>query len=234
MKKVFKTIGIVVWVLLLIFFGWLAFNYLYNENTIEKYEEHDYSQDVELLTNTSLLESYIPYYNNGNIHYQQGEFEEAKADYLEALEHNPPHQDEECDIRVNLALAIIATLPEDYDAPENVEASIATLEEAKQYLLEEDCAKDDGQGHDKDAQKLKDEIDKLIEQLKQQDDGGGSDNTDTPTSPNDKPESEDEEEEIKEELMEIQQNSIQEREEELELYEEIDTNGNYDWDAEIW
>lgn len=231
MKKVFKTIGIVVWVLLFIFFGWLAFNYLYNENTIEKYEKHDYSQNDELLTNTSAFEAYIPYYNNGNIHYQQGRFEEAKEDYLQALEHNPPHEDQECDIRVNLALAIIATLPEDYAAPENVQASIATLEEAKQYLLEEDCAMDNGQGHDKEAQKLKDEIDKLIEQLKNQ--NPSPETPDTPDSPGEKPEPEDEEDEIKEQLMEIQQNSIQEREEELELYEEIDTNG-YDWDGEIW
>lgn len=230
MKRFLKTTGIVVWVLLLLFCGWLTFNYIYNEKTIEKYEAHDYSRDVELLTNTSLFQSYIPYYNNGNIHYQQGEYEEAKADYLEALEHNPPHEDAECDIRVNLALAIIATLPEDYAEPSNVEASIATLEEAKQYLLDEECAKDDGKGHDKEAQKLKDEIDKLIEELKNQNNNG----TPPPEPQPDVTIPDDGEDDIREQLIEIQHNSIQEREEELELYEEIDTNSTYDWNSPIW
>ena len=121
MKKVIKVIGIVVAVLLFLFFGLLAFNYFYNEFTISKYEEHDYSQNDDLLTHTSIFEAYIAHYNNGNIHYQSGEYEEAIEDYKQALEANPPHEDEECDIRVNLALSIIGTLPEDFRAPENVE-----------------------------------------------------------------------------------------------------------------
>ncbi len=237
MKKVIKIIVIVLAVVLLLFFGLLTFNYCYNEFTISKYEEHDYSQNDDLLTHTSIFETYIAHYNNGNIHYQSGEYEEAIEDYKQALEAGAPHEGEECDIRVNLALAIIGTLPENYSAPGNVEQSIQTLEEAREYLLEEECALDEDEGHDDEAQKLKEEIDKLIEQLKQQQSGGGSSNQD-------KPEEEDEnetgdtgsdrEEEIKEELQQIQEESHQEREEELQLYEEIDTNTGHDFGGEIW
>ncbi len=238
MKKVIKVIVIVLAVLLFLFFGLLAFNYCYNEFTISKYEEHDYSQNDDLLTHTSIFESYVAHYNNGNIHYQCGEYEEAIEDYKQALEANPPHENEECDIRVNLALAIIGTLPENYSAPENIEQSIQTLEEARDYLLEEECALDEGDGHDDEAQQLKEEIDKLIEQLKQQQSGGGG--TDNPDEPQEDDENQtggtgdDREEEIKEELQQIQEESHQEREEELQMNEEVNTNTGHSFGGEIW
>ncbi len=234
MKKVIKVIGIVVAVLLFLFFGLLAFNYFYNEFTISKYEEHDYSQNDDLLTHTSIFEAYIAHYNNGNIHYQSGEYEEAIEDYKQALEANPPHEDEECDIRVNLALAIIGTLPEDFRAPENVEQSIETLEEARQYLLEEECALDEGEGHDKDAQKLKEEIDALIEELKQQQNGGGGTNNPPPQDNTTPPPDDGKEEEIKEELTQIQQEALEVREDEIIENSEISTNPGHGFDGEIW
>ncbi len=241
MKKAFKIIAIIIGVVLFLFFGLLTFNYFYNEFTISKYEEHDYSYDVDLLTNTAIIQPYLAYYNNGNIHYQNGEYQEAIEDYKEALEHNPPHEDEECDIRVNLALAVIATLPEDYAALENIDQSIETLEEARDYLLEEDCAMEAEDGHDEDAQQLKEEIDELIKQLeeKKQQSQGGDDGDEE-----DKPENEDEEdesgsqdsyeEEIKEELQQIQEDAQQEREDTLQLYEEMDSNADYNWGGTIW
>lgn len=239
MKKVFKVIAIAVGILLFLFFGWLTFNYIYNEFTISKYDEHDYSYDVDLLTNTSLFESYIAHYNNGNIHYKKGEYEEAIEDYKQALAQNPPHENEECDIRVNLALAVIGTLPENYSAPENIEQSIATLEEAREYLLEEECAMNEEDGHDEDAQKLKEEIDALIEQLKQQQSqsGGGDDNQDQPQQPeNQEGETgtDSQEQEIKEELQQLQENAHQEREDTLQLYEEMDSNADYNWGGQVW
>ncbi len=234
MKKVIKIIVIVLAVLLFLFFGLLAFNYFYNEFTISKYEEHDYSQNDDLLTNTSLFQSYIAHYNNGNIHYQCGEYEEAIEDYKQALEANPPHEDEECDIRVNLALAIIGTLPEDYSAPENIEQSIQILEEARDYLLEEECALDEGEGHDKDAQKLKEEIDALIEQLKQQQNNGGGSNNPPPPDNNTPPPEDDGEDEIKEDLQEIQEEALEVREDEILENSEISTNTGHGFDGEIW
>jgi len=236
-KKVIKVIVIVLTVLLFLFLGLLTFNYCYNEFTITKYEEHDYSQNDDLLTHTSIFQAYIAHYNNGNIHYQCGEYQEAIEDYKQALEAGAPHEDEECNVRVNLALAIIGTLPENYSVLENVEQSIQTLEEAREYLLEEECALDDGEGHDDEAQQLKEEIDKLIEQLKQQQSGGGSDNPDEPKEDDENQTGEtgnDREEEIKEELQQIQEESHQEREEELQLYEEVNTNTGHDFGGEIW
>lgn len=236
MKKVIKVIVIVLAVLLFLFFGLLTFNYCYNEFTISKYDEHDYSKNDDLLTHTSIFETYIAHYNNGNIHYQCGEYEQAIEDYKQALEVGAPHEGEECDIRVNLALAIIGTLPENYSAPENIEQSIQTLEEARDYLLEEECALDEGEGHDDEAQQLKEEIDKLIEQLKQQQSGGGSDNPDEPKDDENQTggTGDDREEEIKEQLQDIQEESHQEREEELQMNEEVNTNTGHGFGGEIW
>ena len=87
--------------------------------------------------------------------YQKGEYEEAIENYKIALEQKSPHEDEECYIRINLALAIIATLNEDYDSAENIQQSIDTLTEARQHLVEEDCATEEGDGHNETAEKLK-------------------------------------------------------------------------------
>ena len=114
MKKVIKIIAIVIGAALFLFFGLLTFNYIYNEVIISKYEERDYSKNVDALLHTNIIQPYIVYYNNGNIHYQKGEYEDAIEEYELALEQNPPHEEEECEIRINLALAIIATLPEEY------------------------------------------------------------------------------------------------------------------------
>lgn len=239
MKKVIKIVTIVIGVLLFLFFGLLTFNYFYNELTISKYEEHDYSQNDDLITHTSVFQAYMAHYNNGNIHYRKGEYEEAIEDYKQALEANPPHNDAECDIRVNLALAIIATLPEDYDALENIDQSIATLEEARDYLLQEECAMDEEEGHNKGAQTLKEEIDDLIEKLKKQKEssGTGDDEHDKPDNPQDNPDDggtgDDREEEIKEELQQIQEESHQDREDTLQFYEEMDSNVD-NWGGTVW
>ena len=82
MKKVLKVIAIVIGVLLFLFFGLLTFNYCYNEFIISKYEEHDYSYNDDAILNTSLFEKYKAYYNNGNIHYNKKEYEEAIADNI--------------------------------------------------------------------------------------------------------------------------------------------------------
>ena len=53
--------------------------------------------------------------------------------------------------------------------PENLDEQIARLEEARDYLIENDCAHmDDSNGHNKQAQTLKEEIDRYIEELKEQ------------------------------------------------------------------
>ena len=97
---------------------------------------------------------------------------------------------------------------------------------------------DDGDGHNKEAQKLKEEIDALIEQLKQQQSQGG-----TGQDNQDKPENEDEnqnsgegdrEEEIKEQLQQLQEESHQDREDTLQLYEEMDSNADYNWGGQVW
>lgn len=243
MKKTLIIMTIVIEGLAFLFFGLLTFNYAYNEHIISKYEDKNYSQDLDILTHTNIIEPYVVYYNNGNIHYQSGEYEAAIDDYKEALERKPDHGGIECDIRVNLALAVIEKLPDDYSEPENIDQSIETLQEAKGYLLKEDCAKDDGHGHDKDAQKLKEEIDELIKQLEerkeqqsqepQDDDDQNQQQQQEQQNQNNNQYSE--ENSIREELQQIQQDAHEEREETLDLYEELEMDTDFsNWGETIW
>ena len=110
---------------------------------------------------------YIFIYNKGNKLYERFDYPGAIEAYQDALNANPPHF-KECSVRVNLALAMIYNMGEDFAAPENIENSINTLLEARDILLEDGCASDDGDGHSKPAQQLKEEIDKLLEQLQEQ------------------------------------------------------------------
>lgn len=111
---------------------------------------------------------YTKPYNGGNERYEQSEFEAAEEKYSIALSNNPD-KDKDCDVRVNYALAIVKQVDPKKVDESNYKETIERLEAAKKILLDNGCAHDeDENGHDKDAQTLKDEIDDLIEQLKQQ------------------------------------------------------------------
>lgn len=220
-------------ILLLVICCKQMFNYFYNEHVIGKYNNEDYSTDTSALKVFNCFQPYIAHYNNGNIYYQEGNYDKAIEEYNEALALYPP-KDRECSIRINLALAMMKKLGEDYDAPENVEASIGQLKEAKEVLLEEDCATQDDDGHSRTAEKLKEEIEELIRQLEEQanadpepkDDGEEKDDTQSV---------EDElEENLKQELQQIQSEAYQEREENLQFMDEIYMDLNFDIDGTIW
>ncbi len=225
-----------VWVIAFIISGMYAFSYIYNENIVEKYNSGDYDVNTNPLLACNFFEPHIAFYNNGNVYYQQGQYGAAQAEYEKALLEELS-EEEECSVRINLALSMVYGLGTDYAAPENVEASLVTLKEARQVLLEKGCASDEGEGHNETAQKLKEEIDKMIEELENQNQQPNQNPDNQTGTPPESPQTtgEDErEEEIIEQLEQSQIDAMNEREDNMELYEDFDINSDYDYGGTIW
>lgn len=234
MRNLRKRIFICVYVILFLVCAKRAFTYIYNEILISKYNDHDYSGDVDPLLFCNVIQPYLAHYNMGNIHYQNGDYQAAIDEYKNALEADPGH-DEECSVRINLALAIIGTLGEDYVSEENVETSIATLTEARNVLIEEKCATDSGNGHSETAETLKKEIDDLIDQLKNTQTENPEQNNDPNNKPNEDEEDDDDyEQNIKEQLQQQQMDSYEERMQNLDYYDEFDNEMNFDANGRVW
>ena len=162
-----KTILITIYTIAAVILFKFAFTYAYNEWVISKYTEEDYSENFSLLEVGNLTEKYIVHFNNGNIRYQLYDYENAIDEYEKALSLDPP-EGKECPIRVNIALSKLATMAQDWLAEEHIEDSIEILEECLEVLSEDDCANEDGDGHDEQAQTLYDEILKMLEQAQQE------------------------------------------------------------------
>ena len=83
-----------------------------------------------------------------------------------ALEAHPGEK-KECDIRVNLALAMLKKINFDHlDTEKDKENAIRTLQAARNVLCEKGCADPYGtDGHDPEAEQLKQDIDKMLEEL---------------------------------------------------------------------
>lgn len=225
-----KRILIIIYIVVLLICCVPAFRYIYNEVVISCYNRSDYSVSMEPLSARNLGESYIAHYNQGNIYYQSGKFEEAIESYRKALEQNPP-EDKECSIRINLALAMLGTMAEDYSAEKNAEASLEILKGARDVLLEKGCAANDTDGHNKTAQKLKDEIDEVIKQLEQHQPSGKPGGNKKP----DKKEPGDPmEEKIKNTLREKQTNANKSRKESFEYGNDFNKKYNFDLNGRIW
>lgn len=167
-----KKALIIVWGIILAVFTVLLINRIQNDRMIEHYENEIYRQkDVSVL---GMIEPYKYYYNRGNILYKQGRYEEAEENYRKALKHHIPEM-KECSVRINLALSMVTPLDLENIGSDNLDDIINTLESARDILVEEGCAHmDDDDGHSEDAQTLKNEIDELLDQLK---------NSEPPTNP---------------------------------------------------
>lgn len=220
-----------VYIIVLLIFVKQAFNCIYNEWVIMKYNRQDYSMDVSALQILNVFQPYIPHYNNGNIYYREEAYDMAIEEYSTALRKHPPKY-KECSIRINLALAMLGLLDEDYDAPDKREDSIALLKEARAVLLEDDCATEVGDGHSETAEKLKEEIDRLLRELEEQ--------SETSTEPEDSNTDTGQEQEaelennIREQLQGNQSEAYQDREAELQFIEEFEMDFNFDYGDAIW
>ena len=212
----------------------LAFNYIYNKYLISQYGKGNYDISMQPLFSCNWVQPYLPHYNAGNMYYEKGEYEIAIKEYKQALKREPK-KNHLCDIRVNIALSMIGTLPEEYGSEENIESTIQVLTEARDILIQDGCASEKGDGHDDDATKLKKEIDSILESMKN---GQGSEPGGEPTEPAEpaEPSAENgndvDENDIKNKLQQQQKNGFKEREENEQFYKE-DEWGDY-MDKPVW
>lgn len=176
-----KRLLILLYMLVLLLVSKMAFNYFYNAHMIKAFENKDYSVNDNILLLGNFDEPYIAHYNNGDVLYEQGRYEEAIEEYDKALALYPPKL-KECPIRINKALSMVGTLGENFcnvDLTDNdeIEETIDYLYEAIDVLTEDGCANDKGTGHSRTAEKLKEQIEELIEELKNRE----KENEQTPT-----------------------------------------------------
>ena len=137
-------------------------------------------------------------------------------------------------MRINLALAMIKNMGKDYDSEEKVESSLETLKEARNILLENNCATENGDGHNETAEELKEEIDEMIEELEKTKKKDIDDDNRSNDDPKEKKDDETKEQDIKENLQKQQQEAYKERAGSLESYEEFEYEMNFDLDGRVW
>ncbi|MBP5261338.1 MAG: hypothetical protein J6Z43_04325, partial [Clostridiales bacterium] len=148
---------IAVYVVVALICGKVLLNYFYNESVINAYEDENYSVNDDMLLALNVFEPYIAHYNNANILYKMGQYQEAFDEYQAAIDCGIPHYTE-CPVRINQALSVIAQLDKNYKDPANIEKSLELLYQARDILLEDGCADKKGKGHSKKAERLKRDI----------------------------------------------------------------------------
>ncbi|MEE0955455.1 MAG: tetratricopeptide repeat protein [Eubacterium sp.] len=135
------------------------------------------SATEQKLARGGLSDRYVPNYNLGHSAYQEGDYDKAIDYYDQALSYKPKWH-RECPIRINLTLSMLREI----DYSDSSQATIDALKEARAVLCAEGCADPNGKpgkgGHNKDAIKLRDEIDKVLEEMDQQKDQNKDDQED--------------------------------------------------------
>lgn len=234
-----KRILIGIYIVMLLVCFELVFNYVYNAIIIYRYNQTDYSVSTAPLTVFNWNEPYVAYYNQGNIYYQKESYLDAIDAYERALAKNPP-EEKECAIRINMALAMLATMGDLYQKPEYVEDCLVVLYGAREVLLENGCATETGDGHSEKAEQLRVEIEAMIQELEQQqsesepEEGKESEDEKKTDSTEEKTEEDTFEEDVKKAIQEKQSKANQERQEGLQYYEDFDSDYNFDSDGKIW
>ncbi len=166
-KQIFQVIGFLFFLAAL----WFAARALTNAAFVRDLERDIYYTDNESrIMVLNWPEGRVPAYNMGNAFYEQGDYESAQGFYVYALRQDLK-EGEECPIRINLALSLLATIRYDHlEEPSVRSKAIQTLNTARGVLLEEGCAADGEEtGHSPEAQKLKEEIDALLAQIQDPD-----------------------------------------------------------------
>ena len=209
MRKILSIIYIVLILILLKCIG----TYFLNEYYISKYETGDYEETgFENLFFLNIQEPYIAHYNRGNILYKDRKYDDSIEEYERALKLCKSKK-KECSIRINLALAKLAKIDKDYSSEENKDKTLSILSDAKNVLCEKGCAnRNDDNGHNKTAEKLKADIERIEKELK--------DKQETDKSQSNKKDNKEEKESKdiktkKEQLKEIQSQTLKERSSDL-------------------
>jgi len=178
--------------------------------------------------------AYAVHYNLGNMYYRNYSFVSATEQYEKALDKNVP-EGKECRIRVNLALIMAESLGGDYAEPDQVADSIQILEGAKDVLLADNCATEEDTGHSEAAEQLKEEIEKILEELYEQQEGSaGGVSEEGSTKEEQSEEMDAKEQSIREELAKMQEKAYQDRESDRQFMKEYDYEIIFDYDGDIW
>lgn len=202
-----RKIIISIYSVFLLLFLFISFKFIINVHYLNNYKNGVYKlEDVKPLKFLNLYQSYIAYYNYGNVLYKLGNYNEAVDNYNLALEKNPK-KDRICKIRINKSLSLIAPLKEENSNYEDV------LNEALDNLYEDDCAHEkDDNGRSQEAEKLEAEIKELLENKTEEKEEDEEEKEDTDTK---------EQEEKRQTLKEINKNANKNRQEDLETYKNI-------------
>ncbi len=220
-----RKVLIAVYIILILITLKLVYSNVVNSILISKYNKGEYSEEqAKALTILNFPQSYVAYYNYGDILYQKGEYEEAIKQYEKALKGNPP-EDRECSIRINYALAVCETVKVNEKDQESIKSAIETYENAINILTEKGCAnKNDNNGHSQKAEKLKRDIQNEIDRLKKllKDDG----NTGQEEQPEENNKSEEEVESIEEKIQNIKEEAIKDQRETENRFNHSDRDYN--------
>lgn len=223
----------------------LGIRYIINGAFLIGYNHGKYSyRTEEFLQKLNVPEGYLPFYNAGNAYYMLEDYDQAIVSYKMALESHPTEK-KECDIRVNLALAMLHKVDFDNINTEKQKANaVRTLQSARNVLTEKGCADPYGtNGHDPEAEQLKQDIDKMLEELdaepeppqdqseEDQGGGGGSDSEDKQKSQREK--------QLEKELEEQKQENMEERQEAQDAANQKQDSqaggeGGSDFDGKTW
>ena len=224
-----KKGNIIAYLILIIVFLSFLFPFCLNEIFIYKYNKGEYNKDLgKSLTVFGFTEKYIGHYNYGNLLYQIGYYEDAIDEYNKSLEEGPS-EERVCSVRINLALAIVATINEEMDCDTKLE----TVQKAKDALFQDNCAYEGNEyGNSEEAIELGIELSILEEELSKSCEGGqsGGDSEDDSDSNNDSEDEEKkaEEEKKSEELEERNEGASGSRQDELDQMEGYDNYSYYD------
>lgn len=213
MKKTLK----ITLIFLIIIFSKLLITYIMNEYIIINYNKGQFKDNIiKILKVFNTNEPYIVYYNEGNIFYQKGDYEEAINNYDIAINKHPK-KNRICDIRINKTLAMIKLI--NYDTKEEV---LKSLKEARENLYNDNCAhEEDDNGDSQDAEQLE----KIIKDAEEQINNGKQEQNNN-SKPNDNEISSKEEKSLEKQLEELEKQSNSSRQSDLDSFQELE---NYDY-----
>lgn len=210
-----KPVFVIYIIIVLILFKLIS-TFITNEKFILNYKEEIYNEnEVKKLFILNILEPYIAHYNYGNLLYKQKDYNQAIKEYKKALQLNPPKEKKECAIRINLALAMLQQIDEKDTSEENKNKTLTILKNAKEVLCEDDCAHVyDNNGHSKEAEQLKADIERKEKELKNEEKSNDSKKENEEENKDDA--QKDKQVQIKEKLQEIQKEALQDRQDGIE------------------
>ena len=158
-----KKITIAIWFVTALILAVLVINYYSNRQFIRNYDSGVYQENE--LGFLGFTQPYINSFNKGNLYFRLRNHTKAKQQYQAAL-NLKPDEPYDCKIRVNYALAYVEPINVKKIDQTNYQDAIKICETAKSILAEKDCANEDNTGHYYAAQKLYNEINEFIEELR--------------------------------------------------------------------